>query len=324
MTCFTTCDKVCQNMILAYIDESGTNYQKINKYFKDGPYAIWSCILIDEKKYLDIERTFQTLAKRTLPSDLCTRELHAYKIWEGRKIDTQHDKKVRKYFEELSQFISKLHIQILIGIQQKNPTISNRCVRKKKEELERSRYALISLIEHQLAECNETAILVSDAEDSNEALKEMVLQRTKWRYSPTNKKIKGVKPKFQFEYNSNYILDQLHYVDSKSSLLIQFSDNICFILRKVLEHLYLLSYPDQNKNRPIADVDHVPISCSTFNFLVHCCKIKFANYNSREKDVNIGDVETDMGPYRFDKNNIIIAGRSSVNIGLLNLFTPFR
>ena len=312
-------------MILAYIDESGTNYQKIKGYFKDGPYAIWTCILVNDKKYFDIERTFQALAKKTLPPNLHFKEFHAYKIWENRKIDEQCDKKIRKYFEELSQFVSKSHIQILVGIQQKDPKISNRCNQKKKNELEKARYALISLIEHQLAEINETAIIVSDEEDSNNALRDMILQRTKWRYSPDNKRIKGVKPKFLFEYNSNYILDQLHYVNSKSSLLIQFSDNICFILRKVLEHLYLLSYPDQNKIKPPADINHVPITCDSFNFLVHCCDIKIANFLSKEKDVNISNMKSMLGPFNFNKNPIKVIGlNQDINTSFLTIFTPYK
>ena len=143
-------------MLLAYIDESGTNYKKINDYFKDGPYAMWSCILVNEKKYFDIERMFQDLAKKILPVGLNIKELHASEIWENRNKNNDYDKKIRRYFEELAQLTGKLHIPILIGIQQKNPNLNKNCYKKKKIELEKARYSLITLMEHKLADLNET------------------------------------------------------------------------------------------------------------------------------------------------------------------------
>src|SRR5260221_6310004 len=113
-------------MILAYIDESGTNFsQDSNGYFNvDGPYAIWTSVLISEKKYFDVERGFQDLAKKYIGTNANKNELHATKIWTNRKNAPGQEEKVKQYFEELFQFTSKLHIPVVFGIQQKNPNLT--------------------------------------------------------------------------------------------------------------------------------------------------------------------------------------------------------
>lgn len=280
-------------MLLAYIDESGINYrQSKNNYFNiDGPYAIWSCVLINEMKYFSLERGFQDLAKKYLGKYIKTQELHATKIWDGRKTVGQ-DKKVRRYFEELIQFTGKLHIPVLFGIQQKNPNFRKKTKKNRREktrELQKARYSLLSLLEYQLGEINETAILVSDLESKKEELKNLVFERTKWRYNPPKKKAFGlIRPKFVFEYQSNSILDQLHYVDSKESILMQFADHISFVLRKTFEHLYLLNFPKNDGSRPIADRNRLPVTEDTFNAFVTFCGVKSAFYDEKNKDVNMG------------------------------------
>src|SRR6266851_6962031 len=84
-----------ERMILGYIDESGINYSQDSKgyFYVDGPYAIWSCVLISEKRYFDLERAFQDLAKKYLGNNIKKRELHATEIWKSRKDNNAQNKK---------------------------------------------------------------------------------------------------------------------------------------------------------------------------------------------------------------------------------------
>ena len=318
-----------REMILAYIDESGKNYKKDkhNYFTADGPYGLWSCILVDEKKYFDVERTLQDLSKKYLKIDPRKKELHATDIWESRKISQEKEKEVRYYFEELIQFISKMRIQVIFGVQQKNPSLKrdNRTIEK---ELAKAQYSLLTLLEYELAKMREPAVLVADLDPSSrEGLKNLVFQRTKWRFQPPSRKIKSVKPKFLFEFQSHYIVDQLHHVQSQDSLLMQFSDNICFVLRKVLEHLYLLNFPKYDGSRPMADKNEVPITDSTFNSFVNFCEVKFAYFDEKVKDVSMGDLfNLSRENYQFERPTsgvYLLSRQQSDSSIVLRQFTPY-
>jgi hypothetical protein len=96
-------------MILAYIDEAGTNYKK-NKSgnFIDGPYALWIAIFVSEEKYFHLERAFQKLAKKFLNKNIRISELHGTNIWSKIKSNPQSEQNIRMYFEELFQLISSI------------------------------------------------------------------------------------------------------------------------------------------------------------------------------------------------------------------------
>ena len=318
-------------MLLGYIDESGTSYEKKKKkWFVDGPYGIWSCVLISEQKYFHFERTFQDIARRFLPATLRKPELHACEIWNARHDNTVTDTKVRKYFEELMQFATKMHPTVLFGIQQKN--IQLRASNSQKNQLEKAQYSLLSLLENVLAEMDQTAVLVADEEAGTETLRKLVSQRTKWRFNPPSATELGGRPKFLFEARSNFIVDQLHYVDSKESLLMQFSDHICFVLRKALEQLYLLNFnpiPNDPNDRPNPDKSHVPVTDGTFNYFVEACNVRFAYYSEKEKDVQLCSFarpfrQIDYGFDPIPMNSLMIARTQPNQIPLvLKPFTPF-
>lgn len=84
-----------------------------------------------------------------------------------------------------------MHLPIISGVQQKNPNLianKEKILTNKNLELDRARNSLLTLIEHKLAKLNETAIIVSD-DEADEKLKELLFERTKWRYNPhTSKK----------------------------------------------------------------------------------------------------------------------------------------
>lgn len=278
-------------MLLVYIDETGTNYKKDEKgyFIVDGPYAIWGGIFLNESKYFQTERAFHELARKLLKiKDWQKEELHASEIWQSAKSGKRKIDDIKKYFEELFQLIAKFHIPVVFGIQQKNPKLR---ATLQKKELEKARIAFLHVVEHRLAELNETGVLVADSEfdvhntdKEREEMRKLVSFRTKWRYNSSSKK-REIKTKYEFEYRSNFILDQLHYVDSKESLLIQLADQVNFILRRVFEFLYLTHFP--KPGRPSANIDLVPISENTFNFFYKECGIKIGTFEEKEKDVNI-------------------------------------
>lgn len=315
-------------MLLAYVDESGINYQKNRGYWEDGPYAIWTSILITEKKYLDIERCFQDLAKIFLPKDLQENEYHGEIIWSYISQHPNYKSRITQYFEEMLQLNAKLRVPVIFGIQQKNPRIYSK--RSIEHELKQARYSLLTLMEHKLSELNETAIIVSDSEGKQEKLKDLVFQRTKWRYSPSTKRITGIRPKYLFEFHSNCILDQLHYVDSKSSLLMQYTDNLCFVLRRALEQLYLVYFPKQGNSQPSADINKVPITENTFNLFLQLCNVSYAFYNQEIKDVELGQFyEPPQIIYKFDRptqsgSRVLGLPLKTPDQLVLESFTPYK
>jgi len=108
-------------MLLVYIDESGISYEKNTKgYFIDGPYAIWCGVLINDKKYFHIERSFFDLVEKYIPKRLRKNEIHASELWNltNRKtIASRTKENIKKYFEELFQLLAKFHIRVVFGVQ---------------------------------------------------------------------------------------------------------------------------------------------------------------------------------------------------------------
>lgn len=283
-------------MLLAYIDETGINYKKSKGFFGDGPYIIWCTILIPENKYFHIERMFCDLAKQCLRiKDWEKSELHANVIWNEAQAGQRNLKDVKEYFEELFQLISKLSLSIIVGIQQKKANGASLPTQSKQIKL--SMNACLTGLEHELSRLNETAILIADNSGTKAdlALKEAVYQRTKWRYNPGNKKqTKKISKKFEFEYRSTTMLDQLHYTDSKSSLFIQLADHVSFIFNRIFTYAYLVYYPA--KRRPVADINKLPISLETFQLLLYKCQISSVFFEESASDYNISSLEHEYVP----------------------------
>lgn len=291
-------------MIIIYIDESGINYKKQEGYFKDGPYAIWVGVLIDDTKYFHIERAFYDLVKNRLAiTDWRTNEIHASNLMRSIKKGKRTKYMVYKYFDELFQFLSKMHVKVVFGVQQKNPARIDKS--EKQSELKKGMYSFLHIIEHELASFSETAILIADAESEKQydqiysfvknELQELVFQRTKWRYNPGDKTKIVPKPKYEFEFKSNFIVDQLHYVESEESPLVQLVDNIAFVLRRVLELKYLAYFPENN--RPRSKKSLIPIKEGTLNIFLKNSKVSYGYYIDSENDVTMDDFYSSAGLY---------------------------
>lgn len=323
-------------MLLVYIDESGISYKKNrNGYFIDGPYAIWGGVLINDEKYSHLERSFFELKEKYLPSRLRNSELHASVIWNyvnKRGISKRSKEKIKIYFEELFQLLAKLHVGVVFSIQQKNPRLGKGDSETIDKELERARFSFLHILEHELASLNQTGILIADLEGESEygeggreqinKMKTLVHERTLWRVQKEFTQNSDLTPKFEFEYRSNFILDQLHYINSKESLFIQLVDHICYILRRSLECIYLKYYPKEG--RPLPNSDLVPISENTFNFFVQSSICHFGHYNNDDvtfdslSEVNLVNIEFSRrsGGRLFVSSQDILSSK-------VKSFTPF-
>lgn len=274
-------------MILVYIDESGIN-QGVNsvKFWDDGPYVIWSAILIPEEKYFHLERLFCSLARKYLKVKNWQKvELHATDIW-GRRghFSRISDDDIKNYFEELFQLLTKLDMKIVVSLQQKNSRLWGQG--SKRREKEKSIYAFLHGLEYQLSTLNETGVLIADSPSQNTEqftdMARLLSDRVRWRNNPGARQIFKFRSKFSFETMSCFILDQVNYTDSKKSLFIQLEDSICFTLMRVFTYLYLKKKPRKNI---IADSSKVPISVDTFNFFcTHVAPI-FTFFDEKIDDV---------------------------------------
>ena len=266
-------------MLLTYIDESGINYKKDeNNFYKDGPYLIWCGILVPENKYFHLERLFCDLLKEVGIRNWSIIEAHATNIWSRKEEFAKlSENKVKNYFEELFQLLSKLNIHTVIAIQKK--FAQERHTSMQKKERENCKYSLLHGLEHKLSGLNETGIIISDHTD--EVLDTLLFERTKWRYNPGARKTRKIKSKFRYESQSCFLLDRVHSVDSKGSLFLQIADHVAFVIQRVFTYLHLRDYPIPALP---AKKEKVPISSPTFNMF--CNNALLTSFDENENDVN--------------------------------------
>ena len=279
-------------MLLVYIDESGVNQGlSRNDFYNDGPYIIWSGIFIPQEKYFHLERLFYDLAKNILGiNDWQKKELHATDIWH-RTGDFRNisEAKVKKYFEEVFQLLSKMGLRMCFALQQKNSRLTSR--NSKGKEMTRSIYAFLHGLEYQLSSLNETGVLIADQSVRNNSeyteMEKLLLDRTKWRNLGKNRM--KILPKYRYETQSCFILDQVNYTDSKKSLFIQLDDHICFVLNRVFTYLYLKQFP--KPGRPAADINKIPLSPNTFLFYFNQSRPLLVFWDESIKDVSMTHVD---------------------------------
>lgn len=276
-------------MLLCYIDESGINYQRNGQTFGDGPFIIWSGLMVPEGKYFHLERLFYDLAKKKLEiKNWENTELHATDIW-LRRGDFAHltEKRVSEYFEELAQLLGKLDIKIVIGIKKKSTGLRSKA--SKDKENGKAIYSLLHGLERVLGTQKDTAVVIAD-ESSSEAnlslLEQLYYERTSWRYNPGAKKNFTIKSRFYFESLSCFLLDQVHHTKSERSLFVQLTDNMTYVIRKVFQHSF---YHHNSSLGIVADISKVPISTSTFRWLSQ--NIQYNYFSEAKNDVIMGMLE---------------------------------
>lgn len=206
-------------MILIYTDESGINFQFKDNVFKDGPWLIYGGLLINEKKYFHLERLFLAIIDEYFGiTDWSKLEIHATDMWNKKgHFGKFTQEKIFKFFEELIQILIKLEIEIPIGIQYK-PFTDNQ--KEKDLTMIKSINSFFHLIESHLSKNSETGIIISDQSGTNlekNIFERIFKERVSWRSNPHIKIEPSIKLKYQYEARSCFILDNIHYVDSKTS-----------------------------------------------------------------------------------------------------------
>lgn len=306
-------------MLIAYIDESGTNYHLENDgFFKDGPYVLWAAILIPQTKYFHTERMFHTLVSKLLGvKNWQANELHATNIWARTGIFKNISEiKIRIYFEELFQLLSKLSLNVVIGIQQKNKKL--RSTKSRKDQINHSIFSFLHGIEYKLSSLNEVAILIADSEVDEKTspkftqLQTILFDRTKWRYNPGAPQSIKFKSKFAFETMSCFLLDQILYTNSKNSFFVQLADHICFVLNRVLTYSYLQVFKQQSH---LPEKNKVPITPETFKFFCGRSNMSICDFDKSLKDVNLSD--SDMIVNKIDIN-------SYIDQNWIRMISPFK
>lgn len=268
-------------MILIYTDESGINFQYKNNVFKDGPWLIYGGILINEKKYFHLERLFLAIIDEYFGiTDWSKLEIHATEMWNRKGYFEKFPQEIIfKFFEELIQILVKLEIETPIGIEYKPFTVDPI---EKNLTMMKSINSFFHLIESHLAKNSETGIIISDQSGTDlekNIFEKIFKERVSWRSNPNRKIEPSIRLKYQYEARSCFILDNIHYVDSKTSIFNQISDIVLFIIMRVFTYqdLRLTKYlkPDLNK---------VPISSSTFTYFF-LNSLSIATYQNLSHDI---------------------------------------
>lgn len=288
-------------MHLIYVDESGINYQIRNGSFVDGPFVIYGGMIIDDAKFFHLERIFADLIGEIFDiADWRENEIHASDIWNKSGFyNGLSDEKARSFFEEVLQLIAKLHIKIDISLHMK--TIG---ADKHTQHLEimKCLYSFLHVVEADLSRFNSTGIIISDVTSINSKeqlplLSQLLNERTSWRFGIKSKQ--SIESKFKYESRSCFILDNIHYVDSKTSIFNQVIDVVVYVVKRVLNYCYLrILNPDQAK------LDKVPVSIRTFDFLTTEC-LSIGTYLDQENDVNFGAIQKFATEERDDDEFII-------------------
>ncbi len=274
-------------MQLIYTDESGINYSASSEgIFKDGPYIIYGGICIDEKKYFHLERLFIELIKVYFSIDNWkSEEIHASKMWRREGNFSKYTNiEISSFFNDVLQILVKLDIQTIIGLQRKSLEANNE---DKKKEESQAIYSYIHGIERYLSRKSETGIIIADQKQNvKDALFTKIFNdRSDWRI-PSNLKLEPIiTSKFDFESRLCFLLDNIHYVNSRDSLFIQVTDIVLFLIMRVW------TYQTLRIDKPeIADLSKVPVEKETFFYFVNH-NLNVSSYNSEKNDVEFENVK---------------------------------
>jgi hypothetical protein len=279
-------------MILIYTDESGTNYDIQNNFFKDGPFIIWGGMCVDDTKYFHLERMFIQLIDSFFGiGDWLKQEIHGTDIWNRQGFFSAFSEStIRDFFEELLQLLCKLHTCCLFGMRLKSPDAD---ADRKRLETAKAIYAFLHNTEYHLAKEKETGLIIADVIDfksniegsesrQRSILDRLLYDRMTWRINPKTQVEPLISSKYKFESQTCFLLDDIHYVQSKHSLFLQISDVVIYTIMRVFTYLYLLANPGLVE----ADILKVPISTETFTFFVGN-NVTFAFFEDASNDVRI-------------------------------------
>jgi hypothetical protein len=110
----------------------------------------------------------------------------------------------------------------------------------------------------------------------------MFYRKTKWRYNPGDDSEEFFKTPFKLEARSCFLLDQLHYVDSKNSLFTQVADNIIFLIRRYFCDFYIKNIKEANEKIEF-NINKVITDENDMKFLVsECCHVGYLDDSAKD------------------------------------------
>lgn len=167
--------------------------------------------------------------------------------------------------------ICKLHTFCIFGISLKSRDADKE---KKTYEIAKAVYAFLHNLEHFLAQEKETGLIIADlidydgkVEDRTQhrtILDKLLYERMIWRINPRVPIEPLIASKYKFESKSCFLLDDIHYVQSRHSIFLQIFDVVLYAIMRVFTYLYLCV----NKGIIEADIRKVPISIDTFQLFL--------------------------------------------------------
>ncbi|ABZ94642.1 Hypothetical protein LBF_2145 [Leptospira biflexa serovar Patoc strain 'Patoc 1 (Ames)'] len=284
-------------MILIYTDETGINYKIENSQFIDGPYIIYGGLCLNDVKYFHLERLYLNLIFEHFDiADWKTQEIHATDLWSRKGYFEKFQKEqISTFFEEVFQLITKLNINVLIGYQYKTNTDDKLL---KEKEIAKSITSFFHLAESYLSKNNETGIIVSDIQNNSKTQEDSIFttifkEKTSWRSNPSETRNPFITTKYAYESRACFLLDNIHYVNSKESIFNQVVDIVLFVIRRVFIYQDL-----RITNKKEADMKKVPVDRGTFQLFLQSV-LHLAGYSERQNDIIFTTI-----PYISDWNDI--------------------
>jgi len=290
-------------LYLVYTDETGTNFSE------SSPYLLYGGLVVHESKVNILEAQLeQMIAKFLKLDDIRKVELHTSEIFNilfRDNYDCKHKRKKnqREYCEELKeilkdvsvddfinfsneliQFLTKMHIPLMVGLVNKNDKLHIK--HRLNKEVSAIGYAFkmfLNLIDRFMASKNEKALLIADdftnqipkniaslslyeriqdkyIVSKSGAIKELVFLRVfyesmNWKNSLTDDLESLLPLQYEFESKSMFIVDNINYTNSKDSILNQVADFMLFVFRKVLEVNNNQKLENQNLTKLVTELD---------------------------------------------------------------------
>jgi len=127
-------------------------------------------------------------------------------------------------------------------------------------------------------------------------LSRLFRERIEWRFGCESRK--SVESRYQYESKSCFLLDNIHYVDSKRSLFNQVTDILLFVIMKTFYYEYLRKH-----KASVADIERVPVDVDNFNYFI-CKNSFFSHYDENDKDVMF--IETDWLRVKRDGDAYVV------------------
>lgn len=286
-------------MILIYLDESGTNYKNQSGLYVDGPFIIFGGMFVHEDVYWSLERLFCQLIDTYFGIDnWLESEVHATDIWHGNALSKHLDLEVRRnFFDEFLQLCGKFGLQYNFSFNLKsfNPSILDR-----NTDMLKAAHSLLMLVEHNLAAIHQTGILVCDATTGSERLRmkeianmdmanvslssgQALLRQfhamTAWRSIKAERCTFPIKPKYEMEAMSAYLIDRVHFLPSNDSLFLQMCDILTFVTQRCLVNDYLICAASER-----AKPEKVPVTKHGLSMMIK--KLYASRYVEPQNDVN--------------------------------------